>query len=203
MDLASYDDADRASLVAGVQKVASSSALMQVPAIAASVAALGKKGAALVAGNSAVAADEKLLKLDAATRDGARSALDLEIVTLRTLVTSNAQSPADITSMGLTLAAPAPRTRTQPGAPAEILTRIGKAHGKARVTVNEVGTTKGHYVAESSPDPFGPTTWSPLPGNGKQRTVTGPTGTKVWVRFARVRYGLQSDWSAPVLVTLP
>jgi hypothetical protein len=41
-----------------------------------------------------------------------------------------------------------------------------------------------------------------LPGNGKQRIITGPSGTKVWVRFAQVRYGLQSDWSVPVLVTL-
>jgi hypothetical protein len=44
---------------------------------------------------------------------------------------------------------------------------------------------------------------SPLPGNGKQRRIiTGPIGTKVWVRFARLRYGLQSEWSVPVLVTL-
>jgi hypothetical protein len=203
MDLASFDDAERTNLVAGVQKVAPQSGLMQIPAIAASVAALGKKGAALVAGNSAVGADEKLLKLDMATRDGARSSLDLEIVTLRALVASNAQTASDITSMGFTLHERAPRTRTQPAAPGELLTRIGKAHGRARVTVNELGTTSGNYVAEGSPDPIGPSTWSPLPGNGKQRTITGPTGTKVWVRFARVRYGLQSDWSAPVLVTLP
>jgi hypothetical protein len=203
LDLSTLDDVKRAGLIAGVQKLAPQSTLMQIPAIAASVAALGKKGATLVTSNAAVGADEKQLKADVLTRDVARNAVDVEFVTLRTLVANNATAPSDITSMGFLLSDPASRTRTQPAAPSEILTRFGKAHGKARVTVNETGTTKGRYVAESSPDPIGPATWSPLPGNGKQRVLTGATGTKVWVRFAQVRYGLQSDWSAPVLVTLP
>jgi hypothetical protein len=42
-----------------------------------------------------------------------------------------------------------------------------------------------------------------LPGYGKTRKVTGPSGSKVWVRFARVRGEVQSAWSTPVLVTIP
>jgi hypothetical protein len=80
--------------------------------------------------------------------------------------------------------------------------RLEKRPGRARVTVQEPAGVHGRYLAESSPDPVGPATWSLLPGNGKQRIVTGPSGTKVWVRFAQVRYGLMSDWSVPVLVTL-
>jgi hypothetical protein len=39
---------------------------------------------------------------------------------------------------------------------------------------------------------------------GKQRKLTGyATGTKLWVRFATVRWGMQSDWCTPVLVTIP
>jgi hypothetical protein len=47
------------------------------------------------------------------------------------------------------------------------------------------------------------TVWTELPGRGKERKLSGPTGTKVWVRMAAIRYGLQSDWSVPVLVILP
>ncbi len=82
--------------------------------------------------------------------------------------------------------------------------RPEKAHGRARVTVQDSGVSRGSYIAEGTSDPISATSvWSLLPGNGKQRIVTGPTASKVWVRFAQVRYGLQSDWSMPVLVTLP
>jgi hypothetical protein len=77
-------------------------------------------------------------------------------------------------------------------------------HGRASATVQETGTLRGNYVAEATSDPISPASaWTSLAGNGKQRRIVGPTGTKVWVRFAQVRYGLQSDWSTPVLVTLP
>jgi hypothetical protein len=62
----------------------------------------------------------------------------------------------------------------------------------------------GNFVAQVSTDPIGPATWQPLPGNGKQRTLSGyATGTKLWVQFAQVRWGLQGPWSVPVLVTIP
>ena len=55
-----------------------------------------------------------------------------------------------------------------------------------------------------STDPIGTGTWSPLPGTGKQRKLAGyASGTKLWVHFATVRYGMQSAWSVPVLVTIP
>jgi hypothetical protein len=47
-------------------------------------------------------------------------------------------------------------------------------------------------------------TWTQLGvSQGKTRVVTGASGAKIWVRFAMVRGSLQSDWSIPVLVTLP
>ncbi len=46
--------------------------------------------------------------------------------------------------------------------------------------------------------------WTALPGTGKSRKLLGyASGTKLWVRFAAVRRGLQSAWSTPVLVTIP
>ena len=66
------------------------------------------------------------------------------------------------------------------------------------------GAGKGRFVAEMSLDAGGPSTWSSLPGTGKSRALSGyASGTKVWVRFAAVRYGMQSDWCTPVLVTIP
>ena len=72
-----------------------------------------------------------------------------------------------------------------------------------RVSAHEIGRMRRRYATQSSPDPVGPDTWSPLPGTGKSRTITGKSGTSVWVRFALVHEELQSEWSTPVLVTLP
>jgi len=48
------------------------------------------------------------------------------------------------------------------------------------------------------------TTWSSLPGTGKQRRLSGyATGAQIWVRFAAVRFGMQSGWSVPALVVIP
>ncbi|MFT3771528.1 MAG: hypothetical protein QM820_39440 [Minicystis sp.] len=45
------------------------------------------------------------------------------------------------------------------------MVKIGKAHGKARVSVG----SRGRYAAEVSPNPVGEGTWSPLPGTGDTR----------------------------------
>ncbi len=173
-------------------------------AVAASYAALGTKTTTLASAVAIVAADHAQLKLDEAARVKARTAVQGELESLRSLVVSQATGASDITGMGFTPLTPAPKTRTLPAAPAVVLVRPEKVHGRARAAVQETGSIRGSYVAESTPDPISPTSaWSPLPGNGKQRTIVGATGSKVWVRFAQVRYGLQSDWSTPVLVTLP
>jgi len=203
LNITSLSDADVASTIAGIQKVAPSSALMQNTAIAASYAALQKQGTSLASAVTAVTADHTQLRLDEAARDNARTAVQGGLEALRALVVSQAASPSDITSMGFSPLTPASQSRSVPAAPAVVLVRPEKVHGRARATVQETGTPR-NYAAESTPDPISPTSvWSPLPGNGKQRTITGPTGSKVWVRFAQVRYGLQSDWSTPVLATLP
>jgi hypothetical protein len=204
LDLSTLDDADRAALFAGIQKVAAGASLAQIPSIQASLTALDAKAAALDDGNGAVAADRQQLQRDITVRDLARVAFDAEVSTLRALVANNATSPADVTAMGFSILDPASRTRTLPDAPREVVVRFERRTGRARVTVVELSSApRGAYVAESSPDPIGPSTWSPMVGNGKQRLVTGASGAKVWVRFAQVRYGLQSAWSAPVLVTFP
>jgi hypothetical protein len=75
-------------------------------------------------------------------------------------------------------------SRTRPDPPVALIVKIGKVHGKARVSVQETGTSRGSYAAEMSLDPTG--VWSSLPGSGKERKLTGfASGTKIWVRFAQ------------------
>ncbi len=118
---------------------------------------------------------------------------------------NSATSAADLHTVGLVNRPPPPAKKLPPEVPAAINTIIPKTgHGKATVSVHETGTTRQQYVAQWSPDPFGPNTWAPLGvGYGKTRAVTGVSGTKVWVQFATVRGQLQSAWSTPILVTIP
>jgi hypothetical protein len=201
LNVSQMTDAELGATVAGIQKIAPSGTLIQNSAIAASYKALGTKATSLASLVGAIAADHMQLKQDETGRLTARTEVQGELDSLRGLVANTATSPGDITGMGFVQLSRTAQTRTVPLPPAEFVTRLGKVHGRARVAVSGAS---GNYVAESTPDPISPTSvWSSLPGNGKQRTLTGATGTKVWVRFAQVRYGLQSDWSTPVLVTIP
>jgi hypothetical protein len=198
-------DLERAALVSGMQKVAPQSPLMQVPSIAASYSAITKKGATLTAASAAVAADEKQLKIDLGAREQARVALDVELLTMKTLVTANAQSAADILGMGFTpLTSAATGQTAVPDLPGPLVAIPGKVPGRARVGIDAPGRLAGSTAAEVSPDPVGANTWQPLPGSGKQRKLKGyASGTRLWVRFAPVRFGQQGAWCTPVLVTIP
>jgi hypothetical protein len=203
LNLRLLSDLQRENLVSGIQKVAPQSALLQIPAVAGSLAALGTKSATFSTNVAVAATTEAQLKNSAAVRDLSRDVLDREIDTFKTLAENNATSEADLTGLGFELLNPSKGSKTQPDAPAAVMVKIGRAHGKARVAVQGKGDL-GNFVAQVSTDPIGPATWQMLPGNGKQRTLSGyPTGTKLWVQFAQVRWGLQSPWSVPVLVTIP
>lgn len=195
-------DDERASTLSGIQKVAPQGSLFGIPAVAASYGALSTKGATLAAAAGKAAADEKVYLLSVSERDLARIAFDRELDTYKTLVENNAQTGGDVTSMGLVLFAGVVVSRTPPEPPAALVVKIGSAHGKARVIVAGKGDL-GSFVAEMCTDPGGQGPWTPLPGTGKQRKLALPSGTKVWVHFAKVRFGMQSAWSVPVLVTMP
>ena len=122
------------------------------------------------------------------------------------LVERSAKTPAEVQGTSLVPLAPRQVATTLPPVPDRVdVKNPVKGHGRARVIVYETpGAQKGQYVAQSSPDPYGPTTWGQLGvGHGKSRWVGGLSGTKVWVRFARIRGQAQSEWSTPVLVTIP
>lgn len=198
LDTRLLDDLEKGTFAATIVKMGPQSPLITIPAIAASIAAIAKKAAALKDGNEAVDADEKQLKADVTTRDTARVSLDTELVSLKALLGNNATQASDITGLGYTLIELS-QTTAKPEPPL-VLVKIGKQHGKAQVSV--AGKVRGRFVAESAPASTGP--WTNLVGTGKSRKLSGyATGTQIWVHMAQVRYGAQSDWSTPVLVTIP
>jgi hypothetical protein len=201
--LRSLNDIKRGALLAAIQKVAPQSPLMQNPTIAASYASLTTKGTTFVNGVAAAAAAEQQWRAATDVCDVARVGLDLELTNWKTLVENAATNVADLTSMGLTERVVAKAAKTVPEAPGGLLVRTGREHGRARVSVEGKGYV-GSFVAQVSTDPIGPATWTPLPGNGKTRTLSGyASGTRLWVQLAQVRWGLQGPWSAPVMVIIP
>jgi hypothetical protein len=193
-------DAARGTLLAGIAKVAPQSPLMQNPVIAAGYAALTTKGETLATNVAAAAAAKQTFLAAINLRDLSRGAFDLELLAFKSLVEANAKSGNDITNMGFTLLSFTKASQSPPDPPVgALIVRIGKAHGKASVSVP--ATNRGRFAAEVSGDPIG--TWSVLAGTGRRRKLAAPTGTRLWVRFATIRYGMQSDWCTPVLVTMP
>jgi hypothetical protein len=206
LDFSQIKDPDRHEIVAGIRQVAQTSPIiLNSPAMQASLAALTAKDAALTQANAAGISSKQKLKTDIATEAGCRGDVDGEIRAFATLTENYAKSPADIHGAGLPSRSATPTKKLPPEVPASIDTVIPRAGlGKAIVSVHDTGKTRKQYAAEWSPDPIGPDTWAPLGvGSSKVRTVTGASGTKVWVRFATVRGQLQSDWCTPVLVTIP
>ena len=204
LDLGNMTDADLLKLVLSIAMLAPSSALITIASIQACVAAIAAKAAAFKAACDAVSTTEDTLRKQRSVRDAARFTLKTEVGTLASLASNNATSQADLTGIALQARGAAPAPQSLPDAPASIDVVMPKtARGKVKVSAHETGKPRGRYAAQWSPDPVTATSWGPLTGNGKSRTLAGASGTRIWVRFARVRGQVQSDWSTPVLVTLP
>lgn len=201
------NDQDLHTLVAKIKQAAGTSSLVQgSQLLQGSLVSLLAKDVALSKATTDVEADRAKLDTDLATETTCRNDLQVELRAFAAIAECDAKSPADLQGAGLPSRAPITRSTMPPEVPAAIDTTIpSRGRGKVYVSVHE--TTKGprqQYVAQYSPEPYGPTTWVQLGvGHGKRRTLTGASGAKIWVRFAAVRGDLQSDWSTPVLVTIP
>jgi hypothetical protein len=200
---AGLTNAELHTVAAAVKLSAPTSTLvLAIPAMQASATAMDQKATALTKATAKVGDARTALRLAISDEAEARSELVGEVRTYVTLTSNNAKSPADIHDAGLPSAAPRPAHNTPPEVPQQIDNKPPKkGHGKTKVVVHETGTYKGKYVAEQSLDGINYTQLGV--SYGKSRTVIGPSGTKVWVRFAQVRSGLQSAWSTPILVTIP
>ncbi len=204
LELSSMSDAETRQLAADVAQAAKTSQVVLASAAAqASVAAVAINDGAFAAANQAVAADQARLHIDIGVAALARYALVGELRTFASIVTSGAQSYADVQGAGLRPAAPRTPRNTPPTVPTVIHNRAPRTgHGKTTVTVEDPGPGRHQFAAQESRD--GGVTWTQLGvGYGKTRVVTGASGAQVWVRFAMVRGRLVSDYCTPVIVTIP
>ena len=202
-DFSTLTDAETHDLVAAIKTASKTSTLvLNNPPMATSAAALLTKDATLVTANTAVSDDRTKLKTDLGTEALARADLHGELRTYATFASNLAKSLADLQGTGVNDRAPRAPRGTPPPVPGAIDSKPpAKGHGKLVVSVHETGSTRYLYVAEQSADGL---TWAPLGiGRGKTRTLTGASGTKIWVRFAAVRGQLQSDWCIAQLVVIP
>jgi hypothetical protein len=206
LDLSMNDlkDDQREQLVAGILQVAPTSVLVQKsPAMQASVAALAAKASTFKAAREATFADQQKLSADIDAENVARAEVDLELLTLGGLVATGAKSEAEVTGAGYQLRPPPP-PKPPFAPPAALDIRFpAKQKGLFVVSPHVIGKTRSHWVVQKSVDPIGEGTWVEVVGAGKSRTLTGPSGSKVWVRYAMVRGAEQSAWGTPVLVTFP
>jgi hypothetical protein len=206
LELSDLKDDARHVLVAGILTAGATSQLViDHPTMKTSLALLAQKDEALTGANQEVLELRQQLRCAIAAEARCRSDVDGEVRTYASMTMNNARSPADIHGAGLPTLSPPPARTTPPEVPGVLDTILPRrGHGKAVVCVHETGKIRRQYAAEWSPEAVGPDTWSPLGvGRGKQRVVTGASGTRVWVRFATIRGELQSDWCTPVLVTIP
>ena len=205
LDISLLTDTNRLDTLTGIQQVAPTSTLLiATPAIQASFAALVTKGVTFKKSSDVVTSDRQKLKADTDLQTTDRTAFDGELRTLKLLTETGAKNPADLTGMGFK--PPTPPPPKGPPLPPEAVDTITptKGHGKIIVSAHQSNKKlRRHYVVQWSLDPVGPNTWSTLVGTGKSRTLTGASGTHVWVRYATVRGQIQSDWGTPVLVTIP
>jgi hypothetical protein len=203
LNLAALTDEDRETKLASILSVAPQSTLMANTAIAASVTALTAKGATLKSCRNIVIADAQKLATDTGTCNTARGDFDTELLTLTGLVSTNAKSPADLTGMGLDERPPAPPKPAFAPPDALDITNPKKGVGWTTVSAHVPANSRIRWAVQMSPDPVGANTWTEVYGVGKSRKITGPSGSKVWVRFAMLRRGVPSAWGTPVLVTIP
>jgi hypothetical protein len=204
MGLSKMKEAALQDFASSLVKVGSQSPLFANTAIAASIAAITTKVATYKASSQAAKDTATQLVDDKATREADRASLEQEISAYGGTACNVAADDASLASLGIT---PRPQVvipKLAPAVPASFKTRMPKnLKGYFDISVEEPAGTRGKYAAQWSPDPVGTGTWADLPGTGKSRRVTGASGTKVWVRFARVRGQSQSEWSAPQLVLIP
>jgi hypothetical protein len=203
LSTATLTDAERADLVTSITQNAPQADLYKSqPPIQAAVATLATAGAAFTKTVAAVAATEGLLVSQKETRDNDRASLDRALALLSALVQNSATTDADAKAIGLrTFQRQAKSAVVTP--PDGVIVKPAKAHGKFTATAHDL-LGRQHFATQLSPDPVTATSWVDLPGNGKQRRLSGyPSGSTQWVRFAALRGQERSAWCAPVAVVVP
>lgn len=194
------DDRGRSQVVSAITAMAPQSAHYD-KAIRATVGDLGQIEAELVSANDTVANLEGQLALARDARDAKRMKLDKGLVFLRGLVQNAVNTVEEARTLGFD--AQVGRGPSAPlSAPEGVDIRPNKR--MRRVVVGAKSASRGNFGAQLTTDPTGVAGWQDLPGAGRTRKLEGyAPGTTLWVRFRALRRHLQSDWCAPVAVTIP
>jgi hypothetical protein len=202
LDVNTLDDQGLHALAGDIGGASTTSTLvLDYPTMQASVAAISDKDVALARATRQVEAARNAVRLCLATEALARAELRREIRTFAALATRHARSSAEIWEAGLR-GQPAPGSTWVPVPPPSIVEKAPrKGRGKTTVIAEDPGPNRHDFDAEQSTNGE---RWKRLGnGHGKTRVVTGPSGAQVYVRFATVRWGRRSAWSAPLLVKIP
>jgi hypothetical protein len=202
LNMAELTDAQRDDLAASVAKLAPTSKLIQAsPAMLASVTALAAKSTTFKSSRATTAATRQVLAANVDTENQSRAAVDLEILSLAGLVATGSTQPADITGAGFNQRPPPPQ---RPFAPPDALDVTFPRRVKGRFRIAPKGNLGRNWAVQMAPDDDGqPGAWSDVPGTAKTRTITGASGSRVWVRYAMLRGMEVSAWGTAVLVTIP
>ena len=88
-------------------------------------------------------------------------------------------------------------------APTDLVARPGADPGAVHLSW-KAPRGKGTFAVQQSADPAQAGAWSSLPGTSRRTYRAGDLrpGLSLWFRVARVSAGMQSDWTAPVNVTV-
>ena len=202
-------DLERGQFLAGLQQSAKTSDLIKANKVMQDTITNMETTFGLIEpATTLVAQDEAKLKVDKDAVFKARSDFDKLTNLFIDLVEHDATSANDVTSTNLKPRPKQSASSLKGQVDLPVPERVDivpptKGKGPVKATVYETGKTRRKYAAQVSIDPYGPTTWSNLAGYGKSRKLTGPSGSKLWIRFALVSGQRQGEWSTPVLVTFP
>jgi hypothetical protein len=201
--LGQMTDKERVDLCTTMGQLAPTSPLYaQNPHLQAAVTEAVSLGTSFHTAEGTVTQNYATLVLSKEVLDQTRAKLDRSLGVVSSMLENLATTVEQAATVGFTArlgkAVPGPLVP-----PDGIIIVLGKKHGQFRASAKS-SRKSDRFGAQVSTDPIGPATWQDLPGNGKRRLVTGhPSGSVVWVRFRTERGQNQSDWCAPVSVTVP
>ena len=182
----------------GVATAAPNSPIYQTkPEVKAACDALIARGALLAAADVAVQAAELALAKARGARDGVQAGCNAAYDVCVAQVEQNATTTEEVLGLGFLVLG---RGSYEIAPPTEVRARFDSARNTIRIQVLRAPGMRS-FVIEFSSD-VEPRTWTRLPGLGSRRAVANLAPGTYWIRAASVRANEQSEFSAPIAVTV-
>ena len=182
----------------GVATAAPKSPIYQAkPEVKAACDALVARGAQLAAADAAVQAAELELAKARGARDVVQTGCNAAYDVCVAQVEQNATTTEEVLGLGFLVLG---RGSYEIAPPTEVRARFDGARNTIRIQVLRAPGMRS-FVIEFSSD-VEPRTWTRLPGLGSRRAVANLAPGTYWIRAASVRANEQSEFSAPIAVTV-